>query len=220
MKTFYKIFLVLFIFLLSCEKEEEPAVTVYVTLNKDAVNFLKVTPGKYLVYRDSATSETDSIIITTCESNYFHYPEIISNNLFIPNTPAYSGENFELTYTKKTDANISSIWFKGIASAHYQHYAPLTNLPLNLSYPKIKNFNTYYEHYFYYDENTIPITSFNVDGITYTNVIVHNTDSGLEITHPNYLKTEYYWAKGIGIIQKSIETTNGIRKTYYLIRHN
>ena len=40
------------------------------------------------------------------------------------------------------------------------------------------------------------------------------------MNHPNYLRTEYYWAEGVGIIQKSLETTNGERKTHYLIRHN
>lgn len=218
MKNFYKIFLVLFIFLLSCEKEEEPAITVFVTLNKDAIEFLKVTPGKYLIYKDSATSETDSIVITTCTTSQTYYNKVVSNNFFIPDTPAYSGENFVITYTKKTDSNLSSIWFNGLAKAYYQHNAPLTNLPLKLV-DYIENY-TVYGGSLYYDENTIPLPSFNVDGITYSNVIAHNTDSGLEITHPNYLKTEYYWAKGIGIIQKSIERTNGIRKTHYLIRRN
>ena len=219
MKIIYNIFLVLFIFLLSCEKEEEPSpVTVFVTLNKDAIDFLKVTPGKYLIYKDSATLEIDSIIITKCDVNHFFYNEVISNNLFIPNTPAHSSENFELIYTKKTDANISSIWFKGFAEATYQHYAPLTNLPLNL----VDYIDQYvlYSGSFYYDEDTTTLPSLTVDGITYTNVIIHKTYNGLDINHPNYLRTEYYWAKGIGIIQKSIETTNAIRKTHYLIRRN
>ena len=67
MKTFYKIFLVFFIFLLSCEKEEIPPEVISVKLNQNAVNFLKVTAGNYLIYKDSATSEIDSIIITKSE---------------------------------------------------------------------------------------------------------------------------------------------------------
>ena len=219
MKTFYKIFLVFFIFLLSCEKEEIPPEVITVKLNQNAVNFLKVTAGNYLIYKDSATSEIDSIIITKSELKKIYYPEVISNNIFIPNTPSYNGEQFELNYTKKTEDNISSIWFKGIANAYYEHYnANLSNLPLNLV-DYIGN-ATWYGGSIYYDENTIPITTFTAEGNSYSNVIRHKTFNGLEMNHPNYLKTEYYWAEGIGIIQKSLETTNGERKTHYLIRHN
>lgn len=218
MKTEYKIFLVLFIFLLSCEKDEIPPEVITVTLNKDALDFLKVTPSKYLIYRDSATSEIDSIIITKCELKNIYHPEHKSNDFFTPDTPAYNGEQFELIYTKKTITNESSNWFKGNAQAEYQFYDSESNIPLNLS-DYIDQY-IIYNGSFYYDENTIPLASYIVDGITYTNVITHYTDSALEITDPKYLKTEYYWSKGIGIIQKSIERTNGDRKTYYLIRHN
>lgn len=218
MKTINKTFLVIFIFLLSCEKEEIPPEPISVTFNQNAIDFLKVTAGKYLIYKDSATSEIDSIIITKCELKSIYYPEHKSNDLFVPDTPAYLGDHFEIIYTKKTNSNTSSIWFKGTADANYQFSASESNLPLNLV-DYIDNLYIYAGS-FYFDENTISIPSLNVDGITYSNVIVHNTDSGLEITHPYYLKTKYYWAKGIGIIQKSIERTNGVRQTFYLIRHN
>ncbi len=218
MKTIYKTLLVLFIFLLSCEKEEEPVVTIFATLNKDGVDFLKVIPNKHLIYKDSASLEIDSILITTCELKNIYYPEYKSNGLFTPNTPAYIGEQFKLIYTKKTEANVSSIWFKGVARAHYQYNAPLSNLPLNLV-DYIGN-SVLYGGAFSYDENTSIIPTFTVEGNNYSNVIIHKTFTSLEINHPNYLKTEYYWAKGIGIIQKSIERTNGVRQTFYLIRHN
>lgn len=218
MKTINIIFSIVFIFILSCEKEEIPPELENVTLNKDAVTFLKVTPGKYLIYKDSTTSETDSIIITKCEFNKLYQSEIISNNIFIPSTPAHYYEHFELIYTKKTDANESSIWFKGIANANYSFFAPLSNIPLNL----VDYIDTFelYSGSFYYDENTILIPNMTIEGIIYENILVHKTFNGLEIDNPYYLKTEYYWAKGIGIIQQSIERSNGVRQTFYLIRHN
>jgi hypothetical protein len=218
MKTLYKSLLVLFIFLLSCDKEEIQPELATVTLNKNAVEFLKVTSGKYLIYKDSATSENDSVIITKSELKNIFYPEFNSNNIFIPNIPAYNGEEFELIYTKKTDANESSIWFKGKANAFYKHNANLLNLPLKLV--DYIGDSVWYAGAIYYDENTSIIPSFTVEGNTYSNVIIHKTFNGLEMNHPNYLRTEYFWAEGIGIIQKSIETTNGMRKTYYLIRRN
>ncbi len=60
--------------------------------------------------------------------------------------------------------------------------------------------------------------SINVEGKTYLNAVKYLTVNGADSTQPNYLKSAYYWVKGVGIIIREIQTSSSAN-TATLVRN-
>lgn len=202
----------------SCQSDSNEPQTPSATFSRNALEYVQLIPEKYFIYRDSATSALDSVVVKKSKLSSHYAPKTVSNDIFTPDIPAHYYEYFELTLTK-FNGYIQTVWLKGDAIAMFDPFGDSNkNGPLSLT-DYIDNL-ILISGSFSMGENDHSDLSITVEGTTYQNVVVHKTYSGVAIDHPAYLKTEYYWVKGLGIIKKSIETTGGNRKTYYLVRHN
>ena len=222
MKAFSKSSVVLFILIFfvfqSCKKNEpgtDPAL-YSLKFSRKALDYVNLTIGKFFIYRDSATSLLDSVIVTnsTLEDKYNSSTTPIYGGFY----PAFNHENFSLILTKYVGSISQSEWFNGEAKLWLQLPASSTDTAaVNLG-TKDQYANTYTT--FNLGENDQPNYSVIVEGITYNNVVRTIYDRGLDINHPDYLKEAYYWAKGIGIIKRETIVTGGSVKTSLLLRYN
>jgi len=67
------------------------------------------------------------------------------------------------------------------------------------------------------DEGDIKISNLIMEGNNYQDVLRFVTRSGTDTTASYYYKAEYYWAKGIGVIKRTLTNANG-RNTWTLLR--
>lgn len=207
--------LVALLLLLNCKKQNGPdAVVQNVSFSRHALEYVNLVPGKYLIYKDSASTLTDSVVVTkSLLENKYH-----AENTSGFNVPAYNGEEFSLTLSTKTSTGASSLWFQGSASVPFNSY-PFISSDTALLYLAGSESNIIsrvfsQNHSYHSTETTI------IEGKTYNGVVTDINDSGLDINNPNYRKTIYSWAKGVGIIKRTIITTGGAIKTYALLRNN
>lgn len=188
-----------------CKKSHppSPAVKPIEKFSKHPLAYVGLSVGKYLIYKDSATLALDSVIVTTSNLTFLDNP----GGAF---DPAYSREIFNLVLTKFTGVSQTE-WFNGTAVADLNSYMSSDTLSLAL----LENGGLA----FFLSESDQPNYSITIEGKTYLNVVVSDSDDGLAITDPNYRRAIYYWAKGIGIIKRSITTGSSVQ-TYTLLRNN
>ena len=164
------------------------------TFSKEALDYIKFNPGKYFIYKDSATLTTDSVIVTKS------LIESVSGTtpVFFGTTFYYTEEVYTLILSKIGSSNTTA-WLSGKADSFGGGSIYMT--PLDNS-----------GGYLFRDPPDSTITTIVVEGKTYTDVIL--TYSTFQIIY------SYYWAKGVGLIKSSKVDSAGIRKTYTLLRNN
>ncbi len=203
-----------FLALQGCKKEKaENKNTYQVSFSRYVLDYVKLTLGKYLIYKDSATSVTDSVVVTGSILENIHYPATNGNWV---NTPEYYGERFTLTLTKIATTGSSSLWFSGTAIAgKFPVYSSDTS--------EVSLFGgegNIIGQVFFQTNSQRSNEMVTIEGKIYNNIVITIHDSGLDINNPNYRKTIYYWARGVGIIKRTIITTSGTAKTFTLLRNN
>ncbi len=170
---------------------------------------LKLTEGKYLIYKDSATTALDSVIVTASKLTNLYFPKQVVNNITYQ---AHTVEQFSLVLTKYA-GSATTEWFYGYAKALAIFAITNNNADMDLS-EQSGNWA------FVFKTSTPSIPSMVIEGKAYNEVIVTESKNGVDINHPAYKLTTYYWAKGVGIILRRTITTGGIVKTYFLLRNN
>lgn len=71
---------------------------------------------------------------------------------------------------------------------------------------------------FYLPHNVSPTFSIIVEGILYEQVVITTDEQGgPNINDSNYIKTINYWAKGKGIIKRTIIKTGAVVQTYTVL---
>ena len=215
---FLLLFGILAILFQSCEKIG-PDISVTsssysLKFSRKALDYVKLTEKKYLIYKDSASGHLDSVVVTKSSLENKYTPE---EWYWYGWYSAYYHENFSLTLTKFT-GGVGSEWFNGEAKLLISDPAYSTDIaPINLvTLDKFANSYTT----FYLGEDDPTNYSMIIEGKTYNNVVTTVYDRNLDINHPDYLKETYYWAKGIGIIKRELITTGGAVKTARLLRNN
>jgi hypothetical protein len=179
--------------------------------------------NKYFIYKDSATGMLDSVVVKQSEVVYILIPAHRSIGLFDPDVPAYYIQKFTLLLTR--NGTTSDDWFYGEAATLKMGFgAPqsTSDAPLALRERyRISNVDKIDKnHVFFYPVNPYSsvMPTITIEGKTYSNAIMTSIANGLEPTHQSYLKSIYYWVKGIGIIKREIRTSSSI-KTELLIRN-
>ena len=213
----------LFIFFFAgCKKSSSPPPrpsVITLEFPPAGLEYVNLTPGKYLIYKDSASGILDSVVITKSqlETKYSPGDTVIQGG--VPVTyPAIYSQEFSLTLTK-VDSISQTPWFTGSAA----NEAPIVSLLLYEMYHLV-GISTEYAGLVFSDPtfpifSTIP--SITIEGQNYTNVILGEYEHLLlDDNDPDYTKRTFYWAKGIGIIKREIITTGGAIQTHTLIRHN
>jgi hypothetical protein len=224
-----KIILLLALFAAGCKKSSSDAETYNVKFSPAGLEYVKLTPGKYLIYKDSASGSLDSVVVTTSSLGTKFWPAVPAGSIFSSSSPAYNGENFSLTLTKYV-GTVAQEWFNGYAEASISYYPPYSSdsAGLLLAESLLVSGTSYHALYYgafsypgYYNSLNHHIPAMTIEGNTFTDIITGGTDNtNLDINNPNYLKRTFYWAKGIGIIKREIISTGGIVKTHVLLRHN
>jgi hypothetical protein len=194
------IFFLLLICTLGCKKNTNN--TANSTFPKDGLAYIQFNPGKYFIYKDSATLESDSVIVT--ESSLQPTSTTVASVL-------YNEQQFSLILSKIDSSGKATEWLSGIANSgpgDSKHIYMIRNDSLNASgycfrYPPCNC------------GNEINIPSMVVDGKTYTNIVVTANDSS-----SNAPAAYYYWVPGVGLIKRSEMNNLGTTKTNILIRSN
>ena len=198
-------------FSIGCKKEETEYEKVYSsTFSRKALAYVKLTEGKYLIYKDSATQLLDSVIVTTSKLEFIFFPK--TSGGLIGSFPPHQEQNFSLVLSK-SDSNGESIWFSGYASTPNIYLQnSIDTFQLDLHEPD-------YTTVFSLTNSDNPQYSVVIEGKNYNNVVVTASSNGLEINDPAYKSAIYYWAKDIGIIKRTVNVVGTI-KTYTLLRNN
>lgn len=175
-----------------------------------SLEYVKLTPGKYLLYKDSASGNLDSVVVTKSEISFNSYPAIPAGGIFSPGSPAHDDYFIKLTITKFSGMS-QHFWFDG----HAWSGSPNDDAIVKM-YEKDSAANNIHG----YIITDPPILSMTVETKTYTDVIKSMAFNIGDPNNPAYNQTTLYWAKKIGIIKRRIITTGGAVKTYNLLRNN
>lgn len=209
------ILLALSLGVLSCNKEKPKRYYKY-SYSHHALEYVQLSLGKYLIYKDSASSLLDSVVVTQSKLETKFAAEIASTwaNLF-NGTPEHYYDSFTLVLTKY-ESNTASDWFKGYSSSDASNSIGLP-FPCDTVWVSMKAQDGF--GVFYCSESKHPQLSMTVEGRIFNNVIEYVYSNQFPESHPDYKKRIYYWAKNTGIIKRSIINGSSIQ-THTLLRNN
>jgi hypothetical protein len=181
------------------------------TFSKEALDYIKFNPGKYFIYKDSATLTTDSVVVTESLLDTVSGTE----DGFFGVIDHYTAQEYTLILSK-IDSSGATVWVTGKASSldGYTGNVYLDRLPTSIGgylfrYPP--GGGVYQEPCNCVIERNIPAIT--VEGDTYTDVVLTVDEYSAS------KKSSYYWAKEVGLIKRS-EVNGTDTKTYTLLRHN
>ena len=212
------------LFIQGCKKDISVEIiqqTRQFSFSRHALGYVQLTLGKYLIYKDSASAQLDSVVVTTSNLVNKYVPSYggTSAQLWLDSYTAYNYEAFHLALSKY-NGNQASNWFAGDDSLNYGISGGLFGGPptpssdtfaVNLKdqdgFPVFYCLNSQYSN-----------LSMNIEGKAYSNVIETILAAG-NPTDPGYKKIIYYWAKPVGIIKRTMINGSSI-KTYTLLRNN
>lgn len=228
MKTNIILLSVVTLLCISCKKNVNEPGPIQINFSKEALTYVYMPPNKYYIYKDSATGETDSVMVTQSEVDRILAPAQTYNILGFPgHQPAFYYQSFSLLLSK-INGSSSSDWFYGIAKANLGYFsssntdsAGLMLLERNRSAnaDKLYVFNSFSLASGF--GNTV-FPSLTIEGKVYSDVIRVTNNNGYTPSISGYsqfyLATIYYWAKGIGIIKRSLITASST-KTWTLVRN-
>ncbi len=181
---------------------------------KNAFDYVNMPYSKHFIYKDSATAQTDSVVVTKNQlEDYFMEERGAGDWYFGGTVPSYYYEHFNLILTKCEGA-VRTEWFNGNADA-----GSITGI-CDTASMHLQNISTFFSIAFSLSEMDSPANSIAVEGITYNNVVITSHNNGLDPLDQHYYKTTFYWAKGVGLIKTQLIHTNAPSKTYTLLRHN
>ena len=194
---------------LSCKKssDSEPPV-ISLSFSDKALEYVKLTEGKYFIYKNSVNAILDSVVVTESFLNSILTPKTPGSMIIIP---AYYHERFRLKLSK-FNGTTSTEWLYGIADIPFSYFSSDTAA---LQLQEADNSSL-----FYLSHSDQPALNIVVEGRSYLNVLLAVWENGLDISNQLYKKTLTYWAKGTGIIKREIISTGGTNITYSLIRNN
>ena len=187
-----------------------PRGPIIVNFSPSSLEYVQLTPGKYLVYKDSASGSLDSVLVTRSEISFISHPATPYRGLFDPGSPASSVYFMKLTLTKFSGIS-QNVWFDGYAQAGSPTDDAIADMYELDSTGSGIHSNIITEP---------PISSITIETKTYSEVIKSVAVTAVDSNDPAYNQTTLYWAKKIGIIKRTIITTGGAIKTYNLIRNN
>lgn len=207
-----------------CKKKAGDS-AIYYTADPEALSYLKLPLGNYYIYKDSSTGILDSVTVKKSDIQKIFYPahtEIRSNWPFAGTYKASVPDSYYDSLTvalTKVSANGPEDW---LLISHVQekynndYYA--TDQISGVSHALV----FWYPVYISNDPSTenngvynIPLVI--IEGNTYQNVLRFIASNSNNPSQPYYLKTDYYWAKGIGVIKRNITTSKG-KQTSTLVR--
>ncbi len=230
MKSSFLITILLLCLCYSCKKDKATHQTdpAYIQFSSEALAYVQLPINTYFIYKDSASGMLDSIIVTQSDLKKEFQPESSAQTVFGPFLlPAYYYQNFSLLLTSYSGTSQKD-WFYGVAKSIIPgiEYDNNSNNAFLSLLEKDRTANIPINYAFFYplnitssiQETLSVIPSILVEGKMYSNIEFYSNSNGIDSTNADYVRSTYYWAKGVGIIKRIIKTSNSI-KTYLLIRN-
>jgi hypothetical protein len=207
---------------------------VHITFSTVDLDYVKLPLNRYFIYKDSATGNIDSVKVTRSTISENYGPAVPSLSL-----PAVYSQKYYLTLSNISDSG--KAWFQGRAwsvdasaggsygsdpMAGVRFFAR-DNLINNPDIPEDDNVNyaQLEDGYGFSSEPGINsgnqyLPSFEVDKHTFYDVIVDTAFTHGDSTQfSGFFKSTYWWAKGIGVIKRTVEKDSVI-KTALLERYS
>ena len=187
--------------------------SIQIKLLPEGLAYAKLDIGKYFIYKDSATGQTDSVVVT----------KSIIQNKFTPSTTgivlginttfaAYNTEIYSLTLSKIGTGGSQITWLDAeTRSALCCPSISKADQPVILYQSDEIVFNYPFSSFYPY---TAIVPSLAVEGKVYNDVLQTVTQRTVASTT---VKADFYWAKGVGIIKKT-HTSNNASITFTLVR--
>jgi hypothetical protein len=212
--------------LIACKKDKGNTNPIEIKYSAEGLAYVQLSLNKYFIYRDSSTGILDSVVVTQSGLERIFSPNHVSTGPSDRATPDFYYQTFTLTLTKYNGASQQD-WFYGTASNNLSLFMlnSTTNASLFLmERNRLNNTDKNYVFHFPYsisqvsNISVIILPSIMIEGKNYLNVIIHSTSNGSDPTNINFIKSTYYWVKGIGIVKREIKTSNSV-KTEILVRN-
>src|SRR5215210_2459829 len=169
---------ILIILFSNCKKESNsPSFadgSYTISFNPKALDYVKLTEGKYLIYKDSATTSLDSVIVTASKLTTLDFPKQVLNNITYQ---AHTLEQFSLVLTKYS-GSAPTEWFYGYARAVAIFAITDNNADMYLTEQPANSAA------FAFTRATSSIPSMVIEGKAYNEVIVTESKTGVDINHP------------------------------------
>ena len=154
----------------------------------------------------------DSVIVTESDLEKVFQPESTGQGTFGPvQLPAYYYQDFSLLLTSFSGTSQKD-WFYGVAKSAIPSLSPyIISDSGSLSLlEKSRTTDTPITSAFYYPLDTIStpleklsiIPSILIEGKMYSNVESYSNSNMIDSTNADYVRSTYYWAKGVGIIKR------------------
>ena len=228
-----KNFSFLILFLISaaaCKKNNDARPLLVLTFSKEALKYVQLPLNRYFIYKDSATGISDSVVATKSDLYMDPHP---ARSTGVSGSGYGSGSTFadldsEQVYKLILTNPVTQVkWYdvEAHAGSGFSFYIiDTTSLTFcgrdNLIPVSIDRNNNCSYGFSYSSGISTVLASLVIDINTYNNVFEMVSTNGLEqdAKEPWYFKSIYYWAKNIGIIKRTVKTSNAIT-TCTLVRY-
>jgi hypothetical protein len=209
---FYFVFIIFGIW--GCSKDKKSADLLYLKIDPEALKYLQFDPGKYFIYKDSASGRLDSVLLL---NNTFATKYVGAVAGTWGSTPAYTTESITVILHRYGD-NVSTQWLHANGQPDFyssyiifnsNDHAPVT-LTETINRPQggISSIHGVFSSL------STPF-SMTAEGINYPSVILGGFKDASY--YANSLR-EFYWAKNVGIIKRVLVLEN-VRYVSTLVRH-
>ncbi len=204
----------------SCQKILDKPGPNQISFAGEAMDYAQLPLNRYFIYKDSATGDFDSVGVTQSDLSNIDNPAYPGTGLLDPPTPAYNHQKFKLTLTKLNGS--PAIWFQGVADAYNSNlYYASTSLSILTFYgnDNIISPNEVNGYGFSYPtpsfDTVLNFPNFKVGNNIYNNVLGFISASAQDgFTQPWDFNSTYYWAKGVGIVQRTVRTIYGTTTSF------
>ncbi len=191
----------------------------------DALAYVQLPLNTYYIYKDSASGTLDSVVVTQSVLETKFHPEESGNDLYIWHLAAYYYQQFTLLLTNYSGSSPQD-WFYGIATNGPNFFinSDTTSWVDLVEIDTLNNIRVNNYAFFYPEGGSVfsltptIIPSMTIEGKSYSNIVFCSDFNSPDTTADYYLETNYYWAKGVGIIKRRIKTSNYV-KTENLVRY-
>ncbi|GEO11085.1 hypothetical protein [Segetibacter aerophilus] len=185
-----------------CEKSSTSSVEeARQSFDREGLKFIQIPIGKYFIYKDSATGNEDSVIVTKSNLEQVDVAAYYCGPSCFGNHPAYHYERFSLTLTSGRD---QTTWLNATTGDLIGNFITSDRSAISLrDYKNILLFS--------YPGTSTILPSMAIEGKTYNEVNVSTANfSGTASTT--------YWAKNIGLIKWQFKMGSTVT-TFLLLRH-
>lgn len=203
-----------------CQKDEvtdNPMDDVYnISFSRNALDYINIPVGKYFIYKVSGQIALDSVAVVSSQLDTVNMPRNDNTNF-----PEHNIERFRIRINQYQNniggpGTLITEWLRGTTNATpFSPYDSSSTADVRLEFS-----NSTIGKTIFFATHNVTGSTLTVEGVTYTGVVMAESDNGLPISDAAYKKNTFYWAKGVGIIKRVTVSFNGHEVTMTLLRHN